>query len=286
MSFAEIHQLHLDFKRRLTSIVGKEVFSEITVSPPRATDDELSFLRLISWGYVLVFESGRGPLSFLKNLPPLNQSNGQLIPHLHSLRTWTSHNLDFDKKRDIKTIRAATLWLLEKCGTGSPERHQEWEACFNALAGDLKNLLRNAISACDCFEKHEDREMLIQALNKSLDRNWEAFLFDEYVQKALSKFQYTGIPPIEIRKTNLEAWRRIVSISEDEDSIERNLTLRIENDVLTLMASAFPSTSEEIAEKLQRPSHLSITAAMLFLREKCGDKLENLDSIMRELRAI
>lgn len=286
MSFAEIHQLHLDFKRRLTSIVGKEVFSEITVSPPRSTNDELSFLRLISWGYVLVFESGRGPLNFLKNLPPLSQSTGQLLPHLHSLRTWTSHNLDFDKKRDVKTIQAATIWLLEKCGTGSPESSQEWEACFKALAEDLKNLLRNAISACDCFEKHEDRESLIQALNKSLDRNWDAFMFDDYVQKALTKFHYNGITAVEIRKPNLDAWRRIVSASEDEASIERNLTLRIETDVLSLMASAFPSTSEEIAEKIHRPGHLSITAAMIFLREKCGDRLENLESVMRELRAI
>lgn len=286
MSFAEIHTLHLDFKRRLTSIVGGEVFSEITLAPPRGTNDELSFMRLIAWGYVLVFESGRGPLSFLKNLPPLNKPGAPNLKHLNALRTWTSHNLVLGKSRDITTIQSATMWLLQKSGTGSPDSTADWEKCFSALSDDLKNLLRQAILACDCFEKSEDRSDLIEAFKKSLDRNWDAYVFDKYVGLAVEKFGYGGISALEIRRSNLDAWRRIVAVSDDDESIERNLMIRVENDVLSLMAASFPLTSNEVACKVCISDNISITAAMLYLRESSGENLVNVESVLSELRTL
>lgn len=286
MSFAEIHTLHLDFKRRLTSIVGKEVFSEITITPPRGTNDELSFMRLIAWGYVLVFESGRGPLSFLRNLPPLNRPDTPSLKHLNALRTWTSHNLVLGKSRDVTTIRAATMWLLQTCGTGSPDATADWEKCFLALAEDLKSLLRGAIGACDCFEKSVDRSELVEAFNRSLDRNWDAHAFDKYVEIAVEKFGYYGISALDIRRSNLDAWRKIVAASIDDESIKRNLIIRVENDVLSLMASSFPMTSNEVAEKVCVTDNFSITAAMLYLRERSGEKLSNITSVLSELRTL
>jgi len=284
MSFAEVHTLHLDFKRRLTSILGREVFPELTLTPPRGNSDELSFIRLVAWGYVLVFESGRGALSFLKNLPPLNDPDGASLSHLHALRTWASHNLVLDKKRDIKTIQSATMWLLEKCGTGSPASAEEWQKCFYALASDLENLLRRAIGSCDCFDKREDRADLIESFKKSLDRNWDAFVFDGFVEQAITKFGYQGISATDIRNANLDAWRKIVAVSSDDRSIERNLMIRVENDILALMSSSLSFTSDELRDILKPIDYRSITPAMLYLKNCAGEKLENLQEIIQELR--
>lgn len=286
MNFAEIHNLYLDFKRRLTSIVGKEVFPEITVNPPKGDSDELSFMRLVAWGYVLVFESGRGAFGFLRKLPPLNESSGTLIPHLHALRTWASHNLVFDKKRDIKTVRIATVWLLSKCETGSPSTSAHWKTCFEALAYDLKEILESAIAACDCFDKRDDRDDLIAEFQRTLDRNWDAYVFDEYAEQAMQRFGYDGLSAMELRASHLDAWRKIVLASVDEESIKRNLTIRIENDVLSIMASSLPVVSKELGEVLCSSSEGTVTAAMLFLREKAGERLVNVQQVLSELRAL
>ncbi|WP_204128261.1 hypothetical protein [Pseudomonas ogarae] len=285
MNFAEIHNLYLDFKRRLTSIVGREVFPEITVNPPKGDSDELSFMRLVAWGYVLLFESGRGAFGFLKKLPPLSDTGGPLVPHLHALRTWASHNLVFDKKRDIRTVRIATVWLLSKCETGSPSTSDHWKVCFEAIATDLKDVLEGAIAACDCFDKRDDRDNLIAEFQKCLDRNWDAYVFDEYVDQAFQKFGYAGLSATEIRASHLEAWRKIVVVS-DEEAIQRNLTMRIENDVLNIMASSLPLISKELDGLLDNPSEGVVTTAMLLLREKAGERLVNVHEVLAELRAL
>lgn len=285
MNFAEIHNLHLEFKRRLTSIVGGEVFPEITVSPPKGDRDELSFMRLVAWGYVLLFESGRGAFGFLRKLPPLSETSGPLVPHLHALRTWASHNIVFDKKRDAKTVRVATVWLLSKCETGSPSTSDHWKICIEAIAADLKAVLEGAIAACDCFDKSADRENLISQFQNSLNRNWDAYLFDEYVENAFLKFGYSGLSATALRASHLDAWRKIVAISE-EDSIRQNLTVRIENDVLNVMASSLPVISSELDTMLGNPSEGIITTAMLLLREKSGKRLVNVQEVLAELRSI
>ncbi|MGL4917367.1 MAG: hypothetical protein ACRC5D_14150 [Aeromonas allosaccharophila] len=286
MNFSEVHTLHLDFKRRLASLAGKEVFTEITVSPPKGDSDELSFIRLISWGYILVFESGRGSFNFLKKLPPFSNSDGPLAQDLHALRTWASHNLDFDKKRDIQTVQRATSWLISKCGTGSPSTAEHWRLCFDAIVTDLKNILERAISACDCFDKSSDRVDLIKEFQKSLDRNWDAYVFDEYVEKAFARFGYEGLSAMNVRSAHLDAWRKIIAASIDEQSIQRNITIRIENDVLNLMARSFPITSYETEDILRPLEKDSVTTAMLFLREKAGDDLVNVQKVLAELRAL
>lgn len=286
MNFSELHHLHLDFKRRLTSILGKEVFPEITLNPPTGDSDELSFIRLVSWGYVFVYEAGRAPLNFLKKLPPLDGYTGKVLPSLHALRTWANHNLEFEKSSDVKTVRVATTWLIEKCQTGSPSKPEHWKKCFDAMGSDLKKLLENCLLACDCFDLHEDRAGLISSFEQSLDRNWSAYLFDGYAEKALQKFGYEGLSAQQIRISNLDAWRKIVLSSIDDESINRNLTIRVENDILKLMASSFPMTSTEISKIINRDEKAIVIAAMIYLREFSGDKMQNAGEVLEALREL
>jgi len=286
MNFSEIHNLQLEFKRRLSSLAGKEVFREITVNTPRGTQDELSFIRLVAWGYVLVYETGKNSFKFLRQLPPLSDIKGPLVPHIHALRTWASHNLELDKKRDISTVTIATKWLLSQCGTGSPSTSEHWEICFKAIANDLKEILEKAIEACDCFDKSEDREDLIKKFKTHLERSWDAFQFDAYVEKAFSKFGYTGLSTTDFRAYHLESWRKIVVSSIDDKAIENNLTIRIENDVLNFMSSSVPLLSSEIQQRVKNYETGAVIAAMLYLRELSGERLSNVQNVISELRAL
>ena len=43
----------LQLRRRLAVYAGQGALPDITIDPPRGTSDELSFLRMVAWAYVL-----------------------------------------------------------------------------------------------------------------------------------------------------------------------------------------------------------------------------------------
>lgn len=283
MTFSKLQIRFLELKRRLSISVGAEALPEITVTPPHGTDDELSFIRLVIWGYVLIQESGKTSISFLRQLPPWNTDKSTLLPHVRALRTWTSHNLAFDKEQDLQTIKTASLWFLKQCGTGSPSKSEHWQSCFNALVIDLHEVLSLAISACDCFDEADDRERLIEQFKAQLNRYWEAYKFDRFVESATKKFGYEGIEVTLIRNANLDAWRKIVISSTDEASIERNLTLRVESDILKLMGEALPITAEMTISHFNTLSKTQLVAALLILKNLKPTSSETIIDILHEV---
>ncbi|WP_321919547.1 hypothetical protein, partial [Paraburkholderia tropica] len=148
MNFATLTGNYLTLRAKLTAYVGPHALADITVHPPANVNDELSFLRLVAWGYALLHESGKISLQFLRDLPPWSEPGVALLPHVRALRTWSSHNLSFEKTSDVKTIRSALQWITRTCGSGSPSKSAEWKLCFLALANDLDSLLKKAIACC------------------------------------------------------------------------------------------------------------------------------------------
>jgi len=282
VNYSQLQISYLELKKRLSTSVGAKALPEITVVPPHGTNDELSFIRLVIWGYVLLQESGKTSISFLRKLPPWSSDSSAILPHVRALRTWTSHNLSFEKVSDVKTIEIATYWLREQCGTGSPNTTEHWHKCFTALATDLHSLLLKAITACDCFDESEDRDNLIAQFELAIERTWEAYRFDNYATTAMEKLGYDGLDAPTIRTANLDAWRRVVTSSIDKDSIEKNLTLRVESDILKLMGDALPLTSAttEALFKSRSPSEL---AATLILMKTCNSGKESLTEILEKL---
>ena len=111
MSFGVLQGSFNTLRLRLAAYVGRPAISEITIEPPKGNSDELSFIRLVAWGYIFLNESGKDALNFLRQLPPWNASDRALLPHVQALRTWTSHNLSIEKIHDLNTYRTAIAWL-------------------------------------------------------------------------------------------------------------------------------------------------------------------------------
>lgn len=266
MTFATLADGFGNLRRQLAAHVSRDALGEITIAPPRGDSDELSFLRLVAWGYVLLNENGRVPLRFLKDLPPW-QAASPLLPHVSALRTWMSHNLAFDSTHDLKTMRVATEWLSNACGSGSPSSPEQWKRCFDTLMQELSGIVVKATKACDNFNDSVDGPRLVEDLNVRLDRNWPAYRFDAYVERAIQTFGYEGLDATEVRKGRIEQWRKVLEATQ-EDAIERILTLRIEADVLAFMCNALPAPAEEISKLLCFDEKSDLTAALLALRER------------------
>ena len=280
MSFGEVQTGFGQLRRRIAVYVGSEALPDITIDPPKGIDDELSFIRLVAWAYVLLFEVGRVPLGYLRQLPPWNQPASALLPYVRALRTWSSHNLALDKEADLVTLRSAVEWFSRTCGAGTPAKDTHWNNCFLSLCGDLVTLLSNAVSACDAFEDQADRERLVDGLKHRIDRNWAAFRFDSIIETTLDGFGYRGIDIVRFRGGHLDSWRKLVANSL-EDEIERNLKLRIEADVLALMNNALPLTSEELVALTGAMERDALISLLQTLRNSPAAKRSELVSVLR-----
>lgn len=265
MSYGEVSTIYGQLRRRLTVYAGQDALPNITIDPPRGESDELSFLRMVAWAYVLLYEVGRIPLGYLRQLPPWNQPASALLPHVRALRTWTSHNLALEKEADLATLRDAISWFSRTCGVGTPTSEVHWHKCFTTLCGDLATLLSSAIGACDAFEKPDDRERLVDGLKMRIDRDWAAYRFDAVVDEVATRLGYRGIDIAKFRARHLDAWRRVVAGSV-EDDLERNLRLRVEADMLGMMNEALPLTSEELKALTGVTEGQAVVAMLISLR--------------------
>lgn len=279
MTFASLHSDFNTLRRRLAAHV-KPALTEITVEAPRGDADELSFIRLVAWGYIMLNEAARVPLSFLKSLPPWTTSSA-LLPHVGALRTSMSHNLAFDSTRDIKTMRIASDWYSKTCGVGSPISDSHWKACFYELLSELSGLLALAIQACDQLVDPVDGSRLVSELQLRLDREWPGHQFDRYVDRAVEKFGY-GLNAVDVRGLHLATWRKVLSAAK-EDQIEQVLTQRIEADILDYMCSALPTSADEIARLLRYDDQAALAAALLALRGIGPQAAKNVLDRLREL---
>jgi hypothetical protein len=280
MSFGLIHSDFLSLKQRLTVAIGPDALADINIAPPKGNNDELSFIRLVAWSYVLLHESGKVSLNFLRRLPPWN--GAAMLPYVRALRTWTSHNLLFDRDHDMQTIKLAVSWFSTTCGVGTPREPRHWESCFTALCNDLHDLLSKAIASCDNFDTPDDGPALVKDLQERLDRAWEGHRFDRYAEAAMQRLQYTGYDVVAFRNRYLEQWRRIVTTSVD-DQIERNLALRIEADLLAEFGNALPVTSDEMTELMTFETPQALVSALFLLRNQT---VETNSSVLELLRAV
>jgi hypothetical protein len=240
----------------------------------------LSFQKVVAWSYVVLFETGKISINFLKELPPVNQF-GALLPHVRDLRTWISHNLALDKPADRKTLANALLWLRNTCGTTNPKSAEHWRKCNGALSSEITGTLESALLASDNLFSPEDGPRLVEELRKRLSGNWEAYLFDQYAAEAAKLLGYTAIDVVAFRKRYLSNWRSVVE-SADPARREELLRLRIEADMLTEMANALPLAAAQALARAKLNAGAELGAAMLLIRQAARNNRTNFAQILEQ----
>lgn len=263
MTFPALQELHRQLGLRLRAHGGEAAFPELTVSLPVRDNDELSFVRLVVWCYVLVNESGRVALRFLRELPPL--SGVDLLPEAGNLRTWATHNLLPDKESDRKRLLQSWQWLKDACGTDRPSTEDQWRSCFEQLVSRAGDILERALQASEALSSPDDGPRLLEELGRRVKRDWEAYRFDPIVSMVAANLGFDGIDAVKVRVRHLDAWRKVVAVANDGD-IEILLERRIEKDLLDLMNGALPLTARQVLERVPGWGPQELGALMLALR--------------------
>lgn len=271
MTPIELSNLYEQFRERVSVHVSNGC-KRISVLLPDAFCDELHFYRLVFWGYALVQEAAKVPLAFLIRLPP-RRSNAQLPKALSRLRTYVSHNLNFEKKRDKSTYMFVHGWFREACGSGTPDGPSQYGMCCNVLAEELRCVLSDAIVACDLLDDPTDGSRLVSDLRSRVQLRWEGYRFDPVVKKCALRL---GSPSLDLRRfraKHLDKWRRTLVEAQEGEQM-RALELRIEEELLTVIGRALPVTANEALKQLGLAGRDATVAALLVLRSvrQCGQR--------------
>jgi hypothetical protein len=285
VTFAKLTEALAQLRKLLSGHVPGSL-GEVNVATPRRDDDELAFLRLIVWCYSVVQEAGRVPLRFLKELPPFK--SGRLLPEVELLRTWATHNLKLDSDSDQDKQKRALLWLNQTCGTSAPESAAHWKACFDRLSDSVGSVLEQAREAAGLLSAPEDGPRLVTELKKRVERDWEAYRFDEPVAASIGRLGFHGLDPVAFRKLRVEEWRKVVKTADD-GAIDRLLVLRIQADLLHFMNEALPLTARDAIERFALETPGQVGTFMLTLRaaasraKPAATALELIDRLSDEL---
>lgn len=286
MTFIELNGEFVQLRRTLRTFLGDDALDDISLQSPMG-NDEASFLRLIAWSYVLVFEAGRITIPYLTKLPSrVNRSQAELkatCTLIHDLRTWSFHNLSFNDKRGLGVSKRTTMWFIGNSGTLPPSDVSGWQKCYESLCGEVILLVAHCKSAVEVvLADAEARDRTIADLSRRLARNWPAHKYDQLLSEVLARIgQRLDIP--RFRQARFEKWRAYLeTIPEGDDPL--TLVVRmIERDVLDHFGSVLPIDSDDIVSNLGLgPGHEvgeALYAARRIYDSGVTDRMQLLESL-------
>ena len=286
-TFATLNAAVADLRNFLRSFVGPNALSDISVRPPAGESDEASFLRLVAWSYVLIFKAGRVTIPYLVEL---SSRNSDLAPNpnvtcdrVHSLRTWSFHNLGFASERDLAVSQRVYKWFHEICGVAPPNASHEWRACCHALCDDVSQMIvRCQAVATVFFSSADNGQTVIADLRRRINRSWPAHEFDKLVNDAATRINLR-IDARKFREPRLAQWRAFVESVPEGDDPKDQIIRMIERDLLNYSADLLPINGLDVMSALGLEPGPEVGVVLGRIRELVRAGVRDRDKILETI---
>ena len=285
MTFSALNLAVADLRRSLTSFVGPNALVDVTVRPPVDAEGEISFLRLVAWSYVLLFEAGRISIPFLLRSSGAYRGQRESIQLIRALRTWSFHNLGLDRDRDLQLSRQVERWFLDTCGQSPPNDDASWNVCFDSVCGlvdDVVQQCRRAVA--DLLSSDDGGEADIADLQHRIERLWAPDRFDALVTDVATRLD-VQVDVGKFRRSKLDAWRSfLLGLPDDDDPIQAVERL-IERDILEYVDGVLPIGGREIMVRFDIPPGPEVASMLRLARELFAAGTRDKDQLMAALEA-
>lgn len=284
MTFSALNVAVGDLRRSLASFVGPNALAEVTVRPPVDGEGEISFLRLIAWSYVLIFEAGRISIPFLLRSAGAYQGQRESLELIRALRTWSFHNLGLDRDRDLQLTRQVERWFLHTCGQSPPDDQVRWNACYDRaceLVGDVVQQCRRA--AADVLSADDGGEAVIKDLQHRVERSWAPHRFDALAGDVATRLDIR-VDVTKFRQHRLDAWRSfLLGLADDDDPVE-SMERLMERDLLEYADSVLPISGRDIMVAFDLPPGRKVGSILRLARELFAAGTRNRQDLLAALR--
>ena len=255
MTFATLNATVVELRNSLRSFVGEDAIAEITIAPPARQEDETSFLKLVSWSYVLVFEAGRVSIRYLLQLPSEREvSRAELNDArdlVHDLRTWSFHNVGFLSDQGRAVSKRVRRWFIETSGTCPPNNSDGWSSCFLALCSQVQTMMDHCQGAITTVLVGPDDGVAATAdLRQRIDRAWPAYEFHSLVEDAAIRLSI-NLDAKRFCEGRLTAWRKHLECLPDSADTRGDVLRLIERDLLAYTEDLLPIDARDIMSALR-----------------------------------
>ena len=283
MTFAALNVAVADLRTSLASFVGPHALAEMSVRPPVDGRGEISFLRLVAWSYVLIFEAGRISIPFLLRTCGAYERQRESMDLIRALRTWCFHNLGLTSDRDVQVIRLVQRWFLDACGKTPPDAHADWNKCFDLLCDAVHELVYQCQRAVgEVLSSPDDGQTVIDDLRRRITHFWPPEAFDELVADVATRLDIR-IDIVKFRTPRLDAWRSFVLDVPEEDDPRKAVARMIERDILEYEGGILPISGGDVMERFGIPPGPNVGTLLRHARELFSAGVRNEDGLWRDL---
>jgi hypothetical protein len=238
MSFVRLKSACDGFRTLLKQATGRELIDAVSVDEPKDPEDELHFLKLVSWCYVFVFEASQPSVRYIMSLlrranPEEHKTVSSTFEALNNLRTVRVHNLSPESKSDDYKRRQVHIWLLQN--GGNPP---DWACCCRALARDVTSTINRFVEKWNqVTANEEDAASVVGELAIVIDREWPPHAFDRMIESAASDIGLSGLDCVKYRETRLDKWRELTGFFESREHAEAAMSAAIRRELEHLFGS-------------------------------------------------
>lgn len=232
MTFAELKNAYKEFRDFLRETTERELIVDVSVDEPIAPEDELHFLKLVSWCYVMLFEASQPTTRYILSLlrasdPSAHKQAHSVLENVNYLRTVRVHNLSPINKGDVRKQKQADIWLLRSGGEPT-----DWLQCCETLCSEVVSTIRLLSEKWRLTTAiTEDRAAIVQNLITTIDREWPPHAFDRIVEGAVEKIGLQGFDCVKYREHRLNDWRVLVGFFETREDSEAAMTMAIHREL-------------------------------------------------------
>lgn len=210
----------LDLADQIERTTQRKLIDPVTVPEPGEPMDELFFVRLVSWSYVLFNEAGapifREIARFMKSsLPAGSRAYQDGRRDVDALRTDQAHNLPPGSGSNERKVRLKLAWFATNRVDG------DWPAACLALLSTVEAMIGHLREAFDLMcDDGDGGAASPPGLLEAIDRTWAPHEFDAVIVKVA---QDIGLPTFDVpsfRKDRQEEWSKLVSLFESREEAE------------------------------------------------------------------
>lgn len=225
-SFTQLTAEWMNFQGLISvHIPSQTLFEQINVDEPNPPPDELHFLKLVAWGYILFVESF--PVLYkqingsLRTASPENFKKVSFIyQNIVALRTHQGHNLVPSSTSDQQKIKLVTIWKSENGGNPF-----DWSNCCTAICTQIIEVLAIFESLItDIARDKEDLSKFTDDIFFAIERKWEAYQFDSFLEKAADILSIENFDVVKYRKSRTDDWQKNVEFFSTRKSAEKHIS--------------------------------------------------------------
>ena len=213
------------------------VFADISLPKPKFSHQEVGFLRIVPWLYVLYYEAGKVNVDFICQLFKAYNidSDTTLQMHflsVHDLRTFLQHNLNLELEHDSNIDETCKNWFKSNCGTSVPDSDSHWESCLESILSNSIDFLKGLECCLRKIEQDDSYKQIVEQWVFKRKQYHPPHEYERIIQLTANDMGRDNIDSKKMCNKYMDEWKKELQLLNSDYDFEYEVRRRVENILL------------------------------------------------------